>query len=73
MARNYINHLINMSKVQQLKQANSDGQLQKEDVNLLIQINGLLPGAAPFNATDINNKEAVGSFIDHVEKNLKEK
>ena len=74
MSRNFVNHIINLKKVKELQHANRNGQLQQDDLRLLTEINGVIPTAtAPFNTTDFNNKEAVGAFIDHVEKMLSEK
>lgn len=72
MARNIVNHIVTADRVQQLKQANQNGQLQQDDLHLLTQLNELIPSAvAPLNVADFSNKKAVGSFIDHVEKTLR--
>ena len=71
MARNLINHLVTSDRVQQLKTANQKGQLQKKDVHLLKQLSDVMGAeATPFNETDVTNKEAVGTFINQVEKAL---
>ena len=73
MARNLVNHIITAERVQQLKQANEKGGLKKDDFDLLMQVNGIIPSAAaPMSETNFNNKEAVGSFIEHIEKTINE-